>query len=172
MKKIIATIATLLALSMAFVGCNTHAGDNTTDPKPDPAPEAPAVTPIECDMTAKTWGWGYNSSVENDTDGNLVITLSGSYGAGSFGYKPAKDLTGYTKMVVEIVSVTGADPWYQVIVQTDNDHSVKKDAKGTDANTLEVDLTSGTLDLTNVTQVSIQGKTKGDVIVVKSVTLK
>lgn len=47
MKKIIATIATLLALSMAFVGCNTHAGDGTTDPKPDPAPEAPAVTPIE-----------------------------------------------------------------------------------------------------------------------------
>lgn len=86
--------------------------------------------------------------------------------------KGGKDLTGYTTLEVEIVSVTSDDPWYQIIVQTDNDHNVKKEAKGEGSNTVSIDLTGGTLDISKVAQVSIQGKNSGDEIVVKSVTFK
>ena len=187
MKKLINIAAVLLAASMIFVGCSNgvaapgsnnggsgsgnEAGGSGNGGSGSAGGDA-QVTPIEIDMTAATWGWGYNSKVTNDENGNLVITLDLDYGAGSFGYKPAKNLTGYTTLEVEIVSVTSKDPWYQIIVQTDNDHNVKKDAKGEGSNTVSVDLTGGTLDISNVAQVSIQGKNKDDVIVVKSVTFK
>lgn len=168
MKKSLLILSALLALSMAFVGCK----GGPSDPKLPETPEDVVVTPIECDMSVAAWGWGYNSSVKNDVDGNLVITLSGEYGAGSFGYETAKDLTGYKTLEVEIASVTAGDPWYQVVVQTDDTHKVMKDSYGKGANTVSVDLTKGSLDITSVKQVSVQGKNAGDVIVVKSVTIK
>ena len=168
MKKSLLIVSALMALSMAFVGCK----GGSSDPKLPETPEDVVVTPIKCDMSVAAWGWGYSSSVENDDDGNIVITLSGDYGAGSFGYEPVKDLSGYKTLEVEIASVTADDPWYQVIVQTDDEHKVMKDSYGKNANTVSVDLTIGSLDITSVKQVSVQGKKAGDVIVVKSVTIK
>ena len=190
MKKLIKIAAVLLAASMIFVGCSNgvaapgsnNGGSGSGNGGSGSGNEAGGsgggdaqVTPIKIDMKAATWNWGYNSTVENDSNGNLVITLTGNQGAGSFGYLPAKDFTGYTTLEVEIVSVTPKDPndpWYQIVVQTDSDHNVIKDAKGEGSNTVSVDLTGGTLDISNVAQVSIQGKNSGDVIVVKSVTFK
>ena len=194
MKKLINIAAVLLAASMIFVGCSNgvaapgsnnggsgsgnggsgsgNGGSGSGNGGSGSAGGDAQVTPIECDMTAATWGWGYGATATNDSNGNLVITLTGNYGAGSFGYNGGKDLTGYTTLEVEIVSVTSDDPWYQIIVQTDGDHNVKKDAKGEGSNTVSVDLTGGTLDISNVVQVSIQGKNSGDVIVVKSVKFK
>ena len=180
MKKLINIAAVLLAASMIFVGCSNgvaapgsnNGGSGSGNEAGGSAGGDAQVTPIECDMTAATWEWGYNATATNDSNGNLVITLTSDYGAGSFGYNGGKDLTGYTTLEVEIVSVTSDDPWYQIIVQTDGDHNVKKDAKGEGSNTVSVDLTGGTLDISNVVQVSIQGKNSGDVIVVKSVKFK
>ena len=186
MKKLINIAAVLLAASMIFVGCSNgvaapasnNGGNGSGNEAGGSAGGSGSaggdaqVTPIECDMTAATWAWGYNATATNDAEGNLVITLTDGYGAGSFGYNGGKDLTGYTTLEVEIVSVTSDDPWYQIIVQTDNDHNVKKEAKGEGSNTVSVDLTGGTLDISNVAQVSIQGKNSGDKIVVKSVTFK
>ena len=180
MKKLINIAAVLLAASMIFVGCSNgvaapgsnNGGSGSGNEAGGSAGGDAQVEPIKVDMTAATWGWGYNSKATNDDEGNLVITLTDNYGAGSFGYDGRKDLTGYTTLEVEIVSVTSDDPWYQIIVQTDKDHNVKKEAKGEGSNTVSVDLTGGTLDISNVAQVSIQGKNKDDVIVVKSVTFK
>ncbi len=187
MKKLIKIAAVLLAASMIFVGCSNgvaapgsnnggsgsgNGGSGSGNGGSGSAGGDAQVEPIKVDMTTATWGWGYSSTATNDSNGNLVITLTSNYGAGSFGYNGGKDLTGYTTLEVEIVSVTSDDPWYQIEVKTDSDHKVTKDAKGEGSNTVSVDLTGGTLDISNVVQVSIQGKNSGDVIVVKSVTFK
>ena len=118
MKKLINIAAVLLAASMIFVGCSNgvaapgsnNGGSGSGNGGSGSAGGDAQVTPIKIDMKAATWNWGYNSTVENDSNGNLVITLTGNYGAGSFGYEKPKDFTGYTTLEVEIVSVTPKDP--------------------------------------------------------------
>ena len=189
MKKLINIAAVLLAASMIFVGCSNgvaapgsnNGGSGSGNEAGGSAGGAGGsaggdaqVEPIKVDMTTATWGWGYNSTVENDSNGNLVITLKDNYGAGSFGYKPAKDLTGYKTMEVEIVSVTSDDPWYKIGVKSNDDDKqvAEQEGYGKDSKTVSVDLTKGSLDISKVSQVLILGKAASDVIVVKSVTFK
>ena len=124
-------------------------------------------------MSKDAWGWGWNASVDNDSDGNLVITMNKDYGAGSSGFGDGKDLSKYSVMEFDFVSVTSTDPWHQIIIKD------ASDKEGTAVSSIEkgehkvtVTLSELGIDLKTVKQFSVQGKFAGDKYVLKAVTIK
>ena len=171
MKKLLLIASALLAFS--FFGCNQPSNPSSPDtgnsnivtPKPEP------IDDLEISLAKDNWGWGYNSSAENASDGSLLITLTGANGAGSFGYgAPGADWSKYNTLVVELGDSTdwNGSTWAQTTIKDHEGGDAKTLAKGFDvskkAQTLEVDLTAGELVLNKINQVAVQGHTEGTVI--------
>ena len=82
MKKLLLIASALLAFS--FFGCTpTTNPDTGKSDVSTPAPEP--IDDLEISLDKANWGWGYNSSAENASDGSLLITLTAATGAGSCG---------------------------------------------------------------------------------------
>ena len=165
MKKLLLIASALLAFS--FFGCTQPSNPDTG--KSDVVPPEP-IDDLEISLDVATWGWGYNSEVEKASDGSLLITLTGENGAGSFGYNPGADWSKYNTLVVELGDSTdwNGSSWAQTSIKDHEGGDDKALNKGFDvskgAQTLEVDLTSGQLVLTNINQISVQGNKVGTVI--------
>ena len=78
-----------------------------------------AVKKEDISLEASFWGWGYKSNASNADDGSLIITNTEATGAGSFGYNPTKDWSGYKTLEIVLGDQTewkGA-AWAQVTIQ-------------------------------------------------------
>ena len=134
-------------------------------------------------IKASDWVWGYNASVK-DVEGGLEVTLSGDYGAASFGYDPEVDWSGKTlEITVKDYSNT-SDSWVKVQVQNKDylyGDSVKgllcisKDKGGITGETvisLPIASTEDGFDATKVNQICVSGKANGDTFVITKCVLK
>ena len=164
MKKLLLIASALLAFT--FFGCNQPG--NPSSQTPD---QSQSIDDLEISLAKDNWGWGYNASAENASDGSLLITLSKDNGAGSFGYNdPGADWSKYNTLIVELGDSTNWNDstWAQTSIKDHEGGDAKAINEGFDvskkAQTLEVDLTAGQLVLTKINQVSVQGAKAGTVI--------
>ena len=73
--------------------------------------DEPAGT-LDLSLTAAKWTNGWNADASNDSDDNLVVTLTGDYGAKGYPLA-AVDYKKYNKVVVEFEQYTGG--WGQLL---------------------------------------------------------
>lgn len=161
MKKIITTIAALLALSMAFVACNKDSPDVTGGDD--------GVEPYV--LTLEDLGTGWSSSYDAETQ---TIEWSGAYGGRGW-WLGGFDASDYSTVEVVLSNVTGDDPWVQLVIQYDDGSKdgVNEQKDGLASNgsiTLTKELNSELK--SNVKQIYIQGKAAGNTAKVVSGKLK
>lgn len=64
------------------------------------------------DLSLTGWGWGWSADTSNDADGNLVVSVTADNGAGSTGWDPAVDWSGYVSLTAVIESCTVPEGGY------------------------------------------------------------
>lgn len=133
-----------------------------------------AVIKEDISLAASFWGWGYKSKASNADDGSLIITNTEATGAGSFGYKPTKDWSGYKTLEIVLGDQTewkGA-AWAQVTIQNEKDAEGKQPSvngsidvsKTTQTIVIDLETASATIDLTKISQIAVQSGAADSVI--------
>ena len=128
-----------------------------------------AVIKEDISLAASFWGWGYSSEASNADDGSLIITNTAANGAGSFGYNPTKDWSGYKTLEIVLGEQTewkGAG-YAQVTIQDGNKQSVNGSidvSKTTQTIVIDFETASATIDLTKISQIAVQTGAANSVI--------
>ena len=128
-----------------------------------------AVVKEDISLAASFWGWGYSSAASNADDGSLIITNTGANGAGSFGYSPTTDWSGYKTLEIVLGDQTewkGAG-YAQVTIQDGDKKSVNGSidlSKTTQTIVIDFETASATIDLTKISQIAVQSGAADSVI--------
>lgn len=107
-------------------------------------------------------------------DGSLIITNTEATGAGSFGYNPTKDWSGYKTLEIVLGDQTewkGA-AWAQVTIQNEKDAGGNQPSvngsidvsKTTQTIVIDLETASATIDLTKISQIAVQSGAADSVI--------
>lgn len=124
----------------------------------------------EVDIPIDNWGWGYDCTTTYE-DGILTGTLTGSYGAVSTGWNGGTDWSKYGKLTVVIESYN--NDWGKVSFKSETDDNTVEKSFSTITSTTNVtiDIDPTLPWISNVTQLSVQGKAADDVIKISRVYL-
>lgn len=133
-----------------------------------------AVKKEDISLEASFWGWGYKSNASNADDGSLIITNTEATGAGSFGYNPTKDWSGYKTLEIVLGDQTewkGA-AWAQVTIQNEKDAGGNQPSvngsidvsKTTQTIVIDLETASATIGLTKISQIAVQSGAADSVI--------
>lgn len=135
---------------------------------------AVSVNAAKSNIGLTGWGWGWSSEVSN-TDGNLVINITASNGAGSTGWDGGTDWSQYSRLVAVVENCTVPEGGYAQMQAKYND--------GTSDQYLSASISSSTTQqtvtitfedpsaLTKVSQLWFQG-TEGTSFTISSVYLE